>query len=77
MPMAKPARRSPDQRSVEFDFLDISGSRKPVYLNHFIFNILSADHHTEDWTFVLPDGTHLRAHFDLTRAKDGAPPARK
>jgi hypothetical protein len=71
------ARRSPDPKSVEFDFLDISGSREPVYLNHFVFNVISTDHHTEDWTFVLPDGTHLRAHFDLTRAKESAPPARK
>ncbi len=71
------ARRSPDQKSVEFDFFDISGSTEPVYLNHFTFNIISADHHTEDWTFMLPDGTRLRAHFDLTRAKDSASPARK
>jgi hypothetical protein len=61
------ARKSPDQKSVEFDFVDISGSREPAYLHHFLFTIISADHHTEDWTFLLPGDTPLHAHFDLKK----------
>jgi hypothetical protein len=69
------ARKSQDPRSVDFDFVDISGSKSPVYLQHFTFTIVDADHHTEDWTFMLPDNTALHAHFDLKRVKAGVPPA--
>jgi len=66
------SRTSPHQKRIEFDFIDISGSREPVYLNNFIFNLIDANNHTEDWTFTLPDGTHLHAHFELKRTNDGA-----
>jgi hypothetical protein len=66
------ARTSPDQKHFEFDFIDVSGSREPVYLNNFIFNVIDAKNHTEDWTFTLADGTHLHAHFELKRTNDGA-----
>ncbi len=68
------ARKSPDQKTVEFDFIDISGSTRPPYLHHFVFTIINADHHTEDWTFMLPGDKLLHAHFDLKRAKEGGPP---
>src|SRR5215472_6730230 len=61
------ARKSPDQKTMEFDFVDISGSTTPAYLHHFVFTIINADHHTEDWTFMLPGGRLLHAHFDLKR----------
>jgi hypothetical protein len=61
------ARKSADHKTVEFDFLDISGSTMPVYLHHFVFTIINADHHTEDWTFMLPGDNLLHAHFDLKR----------
>jgi len=62
------ARKSPDQKVVEFDFVDISGSTSPAYLHQFVFTIISADHHTEDWTFMRPGSESLHAHFDLNRA---------
>jgi hypothetical protein len=68
------ARKSPGQKTVEFDFVDISGSKSPAYLQHFVFTSIAPDRHTEDWTFMLPGETLLRAHFDLTRTKDGVPP---
>ena len=68
------ARKSPAGKTVEFDFVDISGSTKPVYLNHFVFTLIDADHHTEDWTFMLPGDKPPHAHFDLKRAKEGNPP---
>ena len=67
------ARKSLAGKTVEFDFVDISGSTKPVYLNHFVFSMIDADHHTEDWTFMLPGDKSLHAHFDLTRAKESNP----
>ena len=42
-------------------------------LQHFVFTIVGADHHTEDWTFQLPDEKELHAHFDLKRATESAP----
>ena len=72
------ARKSPDRKTVEFDFVDISGSTQPAYLHDFVFTPITSDHHTEDWTFMLPGGQLLRAHFDLKRVKEGArPPAGK
>lgn len=68
------ARKSPDQKTVEFDFVDISGSTRPAYLHNFVFTPITSDHHTEDWTFMLPGDKLLRAHFDLKRAKESVPP---
>jgi len=67
------ARKSKDQKTMEFDFVDISGSTQPAYLHHFVFTIIDADHHTEDWTFMLPGAKLLHAHFDLKRAKESPP----
>jgi len=61
------ARKPADSKTVEFDFADLSGSKQPTYVDHFVFTILGADHHTEDWTFQLPDSNSLHAHFDLKR----------
>jgi hypothetical protein len=71
------ARKSPDRKAVQFDFVDISGSTTPAYLHHFSFTIVSADHHTEDWTFMLPDAKQLKAHFDLKRSKEALRPPGK
>jgi len=67
------ARIAADTTTVEFEFADISGSVEPVYLQHLLFTIVSADRHTEDWTFQLPDQKRLHAHFDLKRATANTP----
>jgi hypothetical protein len=66
------ARNSPDQKAVEFNFADISGSTNPAYLHDFTFKMIDVDHHTEDWTFMLPGDKLLHAHFDLKRTKESA-----
>jgi hypothetical protein len=58
---------SPHPKSVEFDFVDISGTGEPAYLHDFVFTVVGADRHTEDWTFSLPGEKSLHAHFDLKR----------
>jgi hypothetical protein len=63
------ARKSPDRKTVEFAFVDISGSTRPAYLHDFVFTIINADHHTEGWTFMLPGDKRLHTYFDLKRAK--------
>jgi hypothetical protein len=63
------ARKSTDHKTVEFEFVDISGDRSPAYLRDFVFTVIDSGHHTEDWTFMLPDNKPMHAHFDLKRSK--------
>jgi|SRR5208337_4908130 len=64
------AKASPDGKTVEFEFVDVAGSTQYGHMHHVVFTIFDANHHTEDWTFMSPDGkTPLQAHIDLQRAK--------
>ena len=58
-------KMSPDGKTVEFEFKDISGSTE-YHMHHSVFNIIDANHHTEDWTFMMKDKP-IHAHFDLHR----------
>jgi hypothetical protein len=60
---------SPDGKTLEFDFADLSGSNKYGHMYHSAFTIIDANHHTEDWTYMLPGDKPVHAHFDLQRAK--------
>jgi hypothetical protein len=57
---------SPDGKTVEFDFLDVAGSTQYGHMHHSVFTSIDADHHTEDWTFMMKDKP-MHAHFDLHR----------
>src|SRR6266480_2111229 len=37
--------------------------------DHPVFTIIDADHHTEDWTYMMPGDKPMQAHMDLQRAK--------
>jgi hypothetical protein len=63
------ARVSPDGKTFDFDFLDVSGPLNYGHMQHVAFTFIDANHHTEEWTFLMPDGKPGLAHFDLTRAK--------
>jgi hypothetical protein len=58
-------KMSPDGKTVEFELKDISGSTD-MYMHHSVFTIIDANHHTEDWTFMMKDKP-IHAHFDLQR----------
>jgi len=58
---------SPDGKSLDFKFLDISGTLK-YHMHHSTINFVDADHHTEDWTFMVGDEPVI-AHLDLQRVK--------
>lgn len=60
---------SADGKTLEFDFIDISGSTKYGHMHHAVFTIIDENHHTEDWTYMLPGDKPVRAHFDLQRKK--------
>ena len=57
---------SPDGKTVEFDFLDVAGSTQYGHMHHAVFTVIDANHHTEDWTFMMKDKP-VHAHFDLQR----------
>jgi hypothetical protein len=58
-------KMSPDGKTVNFEFADISGSTE-YHMHHGVFAIIDANHHTEDWTFMMKDKP-VHAHFDLQR----------
>ena len=60
---------SPDGKTVEFDFVDVSGGTKYGHMHQAVFTIIDADHHTEDWTYMSPADKPDHAHIDLVRAK--------
>jgi hypothetical protein len=63
------ARKSAYGKTVEFDFVDISGGSQYGHMHHAVFTILDANHHTEDWTYMMPGDKPIHAHFDLQREK--------
>ncbi len=63
------ARTSPDAKTVEFDFLDLSGGNQYGHMYHAVFTIIDANHHTEDWTYMMPGDKPMHAHMDLKRAQ--------
>ena len=62
-------KMSPDGKTVEFDFLDVSGSTQYGHMHHAVFTFLEANHHTEDWTYMNPGDKPVHAHIDLQRTK--------
>jgi len=59
---------SADGKKVEFEFLDVAGSTAHGHMHQAAFTAIDANHHTEDWTFMMGDKP-LQAHFDLQRSK--------
>ena len=63
------ARKSADGKTVEFDFVDLSGGTEYGHMHHAVFTSIDASHHTEDWTYMMPGDKPLHAHFDLKRVQ--------
>ena len=63
------AATSADAKTIQFQLIDISGSAEMGHMHQAGFAIISADHHTEDWTFMVPGKGAMQAHFDLQRKK--------
>jgi hypothetical protein len=63
------ARTSPDGKNWEVDFLDLSGGNQHGHMYHALFTMIDANHHTEDWTYIMPGDKPMHAHMDLQRTK--------
>ena len=62
---------SPDGKTVEFDFVDLSGGNQKGHMHHAVFTFIDDNRHTEDWTYMMPGDQPARAHFDLQRTSAG------
>jgi hypothetical protein len=62
-------KMSQDGKTLEFDFADLSGSNRYGHMYHSVFTIIDANHHTEDWTFMMPGDKPVHARVDLQRTK--------
>jgi hypothetical protein len=63
------ARTSPEGKKVEFDFLDLSGSNQFGHMYHAVFTTIDANHHIEDWTYLMPGDKPVHAHMDMQRVE--------
>ena len=63
------ARTSPDGKTVEFDFLDVAGGNQYGHMYHAVFTVIDANHHIEDWTYMMPGDKPVHARLDLQRTK--------
>jgi len=63
------AKSSPDGKTVEFDFVDVAGSTQYGHMHHALFTFIDANHHIEDWTFMVAGDKSVQAHFELQRTK--------
>ena len=65
------ARTTPDGKTIEFDFLDVANYNKSQagHMQHAVFTIIDANHHIEDWTFMLEGKPAMTVRLDLQRAK--------
>jgi hypothetical protein len=67
---------SPDGKTLEFEFIDVAGNNLHQHMHHVKFTFIDANHHMEEWTFMLGDQT-IHAHFDLQRKADASAAAGK
>ena len=63
------AKASPDGKMFDFSFVDVSGPLDYGHMQHSTFNVIDANHHVEDWTYLLPGDKPILAHMDLKRTK--------
>ena len=61
------ARVSEDGKKIEFDFADLSGGNNYGHMHHAVFTIIDANHHTEEWTYMMPGDKPVHARGDLQR----------
>ena len=61
------ARKSAQSKTVEFDFVDLSGGNEYGHMYHAVFTSIDANHHTEDWTYMMPGDKPMHARLELAR----------
>ncbi|MGI9103153.1 MAG: hypothetical protein ACR2IF_12000 [Terriglobales bacterium] len=64
------AKTSSDGKTIDFDLVELSGSNQHGHMAHGTFTLVDADHHIEEWTYMMPGDKPLRARGDFHRVKD-------
>lgn len=60
---------SPDGKTLDFEFIDITGPTTYGNMRRAKFTFIDDNHHTEEWTYMMPGDKPNRAVFDLRRKK--------
>lgn len=60
---------SADGRTVSFESVHVAGSLEHGHMHGAAFTFVDADHHVEEWTFMMPGGKPVRARVELRRTK--------
>jgi hypothetical protein len=58
---------SPDGKRVEFEFAELAGGNKYGHMHHAIFTLIDANHHIEEWTYMMPGDKPIHAKFEVHR----------
>ena len=58
---------SPDGKTLDFEFVELSGSNQHGHMHHATFTVIDHDHHIEEWTYMTPHDAPIHARFDLHR----------
>ena len=66
---------SPDGNTVEFEFLDLSGSNQYGHMHRIAFTFIDENHHIEEWTYMMPGDKPARGRFELQRTNFESGPA--
>ncbi|HEV2398821.1 MAG TPA: hypothetical protein VGS27_17885 [Candidatus Sulfotelmatobacter sp.] len=61
------AKPSIDGKTLDFDFVDVTGNLQYGHMQHSTFTVIDANHHNEDWTFLMPGDKLMHAHMELKR----------
>jgi hypothetical protein len=62
-------KMSPDGKTIEFSFVDVTGSTRGGYLKDMVITMIDADHHIAGLTFVMPDGKPMPLRGEFQRTK--------
>jgi hypothetical protein len=62
-------KMSPDGKTSEFNFLDVTGGTQGGLVKHMVFTVIDANKHLVEFTFIRPDGKamELRGEFERTK----------
>ena len=62
-------KMSPDEKTIEFSFLDVAGSTRGGLVKRMRFNLIDANKHVIEVTFIMPDGKPMELRGDFERTK--------
>ena len=60
---------SPDEKSIEFDFLDVAGGTQRGVMKRMVFTIIDENHHTVELIYIQPDGKPVQPRGEFQRTK--------